>query len=225
MYESLHGLAQLLLGYWCISHGFVMFSLWSKDVSPPLGRTAVLFPSFPFSLFFHTWMTLTNLYLERCKLAYTEKFHKKWLSETYCFICWKDVEDNTGYISFLFTRAHKRNFFLVSVPGIIMCLLSSGFIFMLWTQWIMELIVSSLPFLERVKSTNYRSPLANVKHFKSTSSSLSSFLGKEKASSILRGQLLRDHPRLVLLVLLFFIPSPPLACWVSIAVGQNQMSK
>lgn len=122
-------------------------------------------------------LTSTNLYLELRHLAYTERFQKKWLSETYCFICWKEVENNIGYISFLFIKAHKRNVFWYQYRKIYASP-KSGFIFILWPQRIMELIMSSLcQFLERVKSTNYSSPLANASTLKAhTFVYLTSFL-------------------------------------------------
>lgn len=107
------------------------FSSQSKDVSPLPVCPAGLFPSSRVIYFPTLRMTSANLCLVLCHLVYTERFQKKGLTETSCFICGKEVEDNTGYVQFPFYKSPQKTSFLVSVLGIITRLPTSGFVFTL----------------------------------------------------------------------------------------------
>lgn len=163
-YESLHVFAQIILGCWYISH-WLMFSLQSKDMNLPSLCTPTLSPTLPLSLFsshLH-WLSLICTWA-----APLTGFIGNYSVKPVAVFAEGIFEDNVAYTSFLLMRAHKRHFFLITIPGIIMLLLSSGFIFMLWTQWTMELIMSSLHhFLKKVKSTAQLTTRKR-KHFKST---------------------------------------------------------
>lgn len=100
------------------------------------------FLSLPFSLFFShlEWLQLICTWSYAICLCWD--FIRNYSRKPVALFTERIFEETIGFISFFFTRAHKKRVLILVKLGIIMFLLNRGFIFMLWTQWIMELIIS-----------------------------------------------------------------------------------